>query len=123
MAKLNFAMLISLKISHNYFTKFDLIICNDKDFNYRLARNKIRSNSIQKEILGERPKHKFSQFLKTNFNKDGLKTLLIDLDETLVHSSFTQVAEPDFILSVRFEIIKILLGWDWRKNVKCVCSG
>ena len=56
---------------------------------------------MQKEILGDRPKHKFSQFLKTNFNKDGLKTLLIDLDETLVHSSFTQVVEPDFILSVR----------------------
>jgi len=56
---------------------------------------------MQREILGERPRNKFSQFLKTTMNKDGLKTLLIDLDETLVHSSFTQISHPDFVLSVR----------------------
>jgi predicted HAD superfamily phosphohydrolase YqeG len=67
---------------------------------------------MQREILGERPKHKFSQFLKTSLNKNGLKTLLIDLDETLVHStlSFDDTStypgvnnpiKPDFILSVK----------------------
>lgn len=55
---------------------------------------------MHKEILGERPRSKYSQFLKSALNKDGLKTLLIDLDETLVHSSFTPVAQPDFVLSV-----------------------
>ena len=39
---------------------------------------------MTREILGERPKIKYSQFLKQNLNKEGLKTLLIDLDETLV---------------------------------------
>lgn len=56
---------------------------------------------MQREILGERPKNKYSQFLKTALNKDGLKTLLIDLDETLVHSSFQPVPDPDFVLQVR----------------------
>ncbi len=36
-------------------------------------------------------------------NKKGLKTLLIDLDETLVHSSFTPIPNPDIILQVEIE--------------------
>jgi TFIIF-interacting CTD phosphatase-like protein len=57
---------------------------------------------MNREVLGERPQIKYSQFMKNNMGREGLKTLLIDLDETLVHSSFTQVDDPDFILSVRF---------------------
>jgi TFIIF-interacting CTD phosphatase-like protein len=53
-------------------------------------------------VLGERPRNKYSQFMKSHLNRDGLKTLLVDLDETLVHSSFTQVDDSDFILSVSF---------------------
>lgn len=30
----------------------------------------------------------------------GRKTLVIDLDETLVHSSFNYISDPDFILKV-----------------------
>ena len=33
-------------------------------------------------------------------DKKHLKTLLIDLDETLVHSSFVPIANPDIILQV-----------------------
>lgn len=55
---------------------------------------------MNREVLGERPRNKYSQFMKSHLNREGLKTLLIDLDETLVHSSFTQVDNPDFILSV-----------------------
>lgn len=35
--------------------------------------------------------------------KENLKTLLIDLDETLVHSSFTPVPNPDIILQVEID--------------------
>jgi len=52
-------------------------------------------------MLGERPQIKYSKFMKNNLNRQGLKTLLIDLDETLVHSSFTPVPGPDFILQVQ----------------------
>ena len=33
----------------------------------------------------------------------GLKTLVLDLDETLVHSSFTPIEAPDLILPVEIE--------------------
>ena len=36
-------------------------------------------------------------------NKTKLKTLLIDLDETLVHSSFVPIPNPDIILSVEID--------------------
>ena len=55
---------------------------------------------MNREVLGERPQSKYSKFMKRILNKQGLKTLLIDLDETLVHSSFTEVPNPDFILQV-----------------------
>ena len=48
------------------------------------GKKRVFANSMTREILGERPKIKYSQFLKQNLNKEGLKTLLIDLDETLV---------------------------------------
>lgn len=54
------------------------------------VKKRVFSNSMSREILGERPANKVSPFLKANLNKDGLKTLLIDLDETLV--SFTSVS-------------------------------
>ena len=36
-------------------------------------------------------------------NDRGLKTLVLDLDETLVHSSFTPIEAPDLILPVEIE--------------------
>ena len=36
-------------------------------------------------------------------SKQQLKTLLIDLDETLVHSSFSPIANPDIVLQVEIE--------------------
>ncbi len=37
-----------------------------------------------------------------NFCK-GKKTLLLDLDETLVHSQFKQIKKPDYVLPVDIE--------------------
>ena len=36
-------------------------------------------------------------------SKHNLKTLLIDLDETLVHSSFVPIPNPDIILQVEID--------------------
>jgi len=33
-------------------------------------------------------------------DKKGLKTLVLDLDETLIHSSFDPVPNPDYIIPV-----------------------
>lgn len=33
----------------------------------------------------------------------GMKTLVLDLDETLVHSSFQPIPNPDFIVKVMYE--------------------
>ena len=33
-------------------------------------------------------------------DKAGKKTLVLDLDETLIHSSFTPIPNPDFVVSV-----------------------
>ena len=33
----------------------------------------------------------------------GMKTLVLDLDETLVHSQFNQIKNPDFVIPVDIE--------------------
>ena len=33
----------------------------------------------------------------------GMKTLVLDLDETLVHSQFTAIKHPDFVIPVDIE--------------------
>lgn len=47
---------------------------------------------------------------KREWDKDK-KTLVIDLDETLVHSSFKPISKPDIILEVR----NLNLGWNWKQ--------
>lgn len=36
-------------------------------------------------------------------NCRGMKTLILDLDETLVHSQFNQIKNPDYIIPVNIE--------------------
>ena len=50
----------------------------------------------------------------------GLKTLVLDLDETLIHSSFQPIHDADFILSVPFYII---LDSSGKWGGKYLCYG
>ena len=48
--------------------------------------------------------HTKNKFLKPQSDKNrGKKTLVLDLDETLVHSKFQQVKNPDHVISVETE--------------------
>lgn len=52
-------------------------------------------------------------------NKKGLKTLVLDLDETLIHSSFDPVPNPDYIIPVLDTFTIALL----RRNYStCLCK-
>lgn len=44
-----------------------------------------------------------SQAVTAHLQDIGKKTLVLDLDETLVHSSFKPILDPDFIIPVEIE--------------------
>jgi hypothetical protein len=90
-------------ISHNN----NIPINNNNNLNYIPF---INSSSIL-EIQSQKT-HSFSPNNRFTFKEDfilpkiqlnnELKTLILDLDETLIHSSFTKfVEEPDFIIEVK----------------------
>ena len=67
---------------------------DDIDFNYLTLRNIDNSNYIKNNI--------------TNYKKENKKTLILDLDETLIHSSFqplrfnNRIIKPDFSFKIFF---------------------
>lgn len=64
-------------------------------------QKKISNAELQKEKV-ENEKSKW--LLKPQIQEDiGKKTLVLDLDETLVHSSFKPIAQPDYIIPVQIE--------------------
>lgn len=50
-------------------------------------------------------------------DKAGKKTLVLDLDETLIHSSFTQIPNPDLTISVLIDHKVMLLYVQKRPGV------
>lgn len=59
----------------------------------------IISDNFWLEIEKQRMKPKFLP-PQTEKHK-GMKTLFVDLDETLVHSSFVPLSNPDYVLPVK----------------------
>jgi hypothetical protein len=63
------------------------------------------------------PPHTGSAFLPPQSEQDAdKKTLVLDLDETLVHSSFKSVPNPDFVIPVEID------GKVWSARSMSVCS-
>ncbi len=84
---------------------------NNNNNNINLNIPFINSSSIL-EIQSQKT-HSFSPNNRVTFKEDfilpkiqikqELKTLILDLDETLIHSSFSKfIEEPDFIIEVKF---------------------
>ena len=46
------------------------------------------------------------------------KTLVLDLDETLVHSSFSKIKDPDFVIKVEYDGMIITVYVKIRPYVK-----
>ena len=58
----------------------------------------IHSTPFQKSLLGQRPPHHACTKKR--------KTLVLDLDETLVHSSFKPIPDPSFVLEIELEGVR-----------------
>ena len=70
--------------------------------------------SVKKEEAPPEPQITYYLPPQSDANK-GRKTLILDIDETLVHSSLEVVPNPDLTLKVMFKGIKINMR---RKNEK-----
>jgi len=67
-------------------------------------QNRISTNSedLKRKSTEEEKPNKW--LLKPQLPEDvGKKTLVLDLDETLVHSSFKPIAQPDYVIPVQIE--------------------
>jgi len=72
--------------------------------NKKIQNNRISTNSeeLKKKPSEEEKPNKW--LLKPQLPEDvGKKTLVLDLDETLVHSSFKPIAQPDYVIPVQIE--------------------
>ncbi|ORX41784.1 NIF-domain-containing protein [Piromyces finnis] len=64
-------------------------------------RISINSEDLKKKSEEDKPN---KWLLKPQIPEDvGKKTLVLDLDETLVHSSFKPIAQPDYVIPVQIE--------------------
>eukprot|EP00919_Chromeraceae_sp_WS-2016_P058124 GHVR01137888.1.p1 GENE.GHVR01137888.1~~GHVR01137888.1.p1 ORF type:complete len:151 (+),score=7.61 GHVR01137888.1:28-480(+) len=69
-----------------------------------------RSQQAAPGAKGTTPRKEFKPFLEPQLPRDvGKKTLVLDLDETLVHSSFRPVPNAAFVIPVCFSVLLLML--------------
>ena len=89
-----------LNLDENKSSKFDH---NHHSSVPRDNRDDYDKENIDFQILSPQPQRDFYLPKMQRYRDKGKKTLVLDLDETLVHSTFDKWSDPDITLTVNFE--------------------
>jgi len=80
-----------------------LLCCGPSKNDDYNSSNNVSSYNLSDAPMVQQDNSSSNMYLLGESKKSGKKTLVLDLDETLVHSSFKPIPDPDFIVPVEIE--------------------